>query len=99
MSEPNKSVMGKEFESVTPMPLTDTEVGTVKDTVSSDDELLRTIGYKQVRGEPILSWVDVSFLTWEFRNLEESSRDGQPFHTPSPSWEFLGVSRQLTPLH
>jgi hypothetical protein len=41
---------------VTPMPLTDTGVGTAKDIVSSDDELLQAIGYKQVSRKPILYW-------------------------------------------
>jgi hypothetical protein len=54
MSKSNESSKRKEFESVTPMPLTDTGVGTAKDIVSSDDELLQTIGYKQVSRKPIL---------------------------------------------
>ena len=45
--------MEKEFQGVTPLPVTDADVGTVKDIVSSDDELLNTIGYKQVRIWPI----------------------------------------------
>jgi hypothetical protein len=56
MSKSNESSKRKEFESVTPMPLTDTEVGTAKDIVSSDDELLQAIGYKQVSRKPILYW-------------------------------------------
>jgi hypothetical protein len=98
MSESKESSIGKDFESATTMPLTDTEAGTVKDIVSSDDELLQAIGYKQVRRNPH-SGRDVSCLIREYRNSEESSRDGQPFHMQSPSWEFLGVSRQLTRHH
>jgi hypothetical protein len=56
MSKSNESSKRKEFESVTPMPLTDTGVGTAKDIVSSDDELLQAIGYKQVSRKPILYW-------------------------------------------
>ena len=53
MSESIHSPMEKEFQGVTPLPVTDADVGTVKDIVSSDDELLNTIGYKQVRIWPI----------------------------------------------
>ena len=56
MSESNESPERKEFERATPMPLTDTGVGTAKDIVSSDDELLQVIGYKQVSRKPILYW-------------------------------------------
>jgi hypothetical protein len=43
-----------EFENVTHIPLTGTEVGTMKDIVSSDYELLHAIGYKQVHRKPAL---------------------------------------------
>jgi hypothetical protein len=52
MPKSNHSSTEKEDEDVAPIPPTDTEVGTLRDILSSDDELLNTIGYRQVRGRP-----------------------------------------------
>jgi hypothetical protein len=52
MSESNHSSKEKEFQGVTCVLVADADVGTVKDIVSSGDELLSAIGYKQVRYIP-----------------------------------------------
>ena len=66
MSDSAESTKGKTFEDVPPAQLVDTEVGTIE---NADNELLQSIGYRQVR--PLSRWKlggqGSDFVVQEFR--------------------------------
>lgn len=62
-------------------------------TIHDDDELLLArIGYKQVHtltfSEERAMGMELATNSVDIRNCGANSRNGQPFHMPSPFWEF-----------